>query len=161
MKTFVDITDVVARCQFNNWRWRLKKQEDHVTLQVEAPDGTCNVTGEPWAWRGRKWRLSYHMTDTEIVQTCWLAVKTAMEHEMWEEFTYKGKTIFGPHWDVDFLARTLNEAPRVGEDARPPMPEQDTEQTLRDLMKSPAYWRDGDPEVVAKVRDGFRRLYPD
>ena len=35
------------------------------------------------------------------------------------------------------------------------------ETTLRDLMRSPRYWRDRDPELVAKVRDGFRRLYPD
>jgi hypothetical protein len=27
------------------------------------------------------------------------------------------------------------------------------------LMKSPAYWRDRDPEVVRAVRTGFRRLY--
>ncbi|MCP5367666.1 MAG: hypothetical protein H6907_11460 [Hyphomicrobiales bacterium] len=37
----------------------------------------------------------------------------------------------------------------------------DGEQTLRQLMRDPAYWRDGDPKVVARVREGFRRLYPD
>ncbi len=27
------------------------------------------------------------------------------------------------------------------------------------LMRSPAYWRDRDPEVVRTVRAGFKRLY--
>jgi hypothetical protein len=27
------------------------------------------------------------------------------------------------------------------------------------LMRSPAYWRDRDPEVVRTVRTGFKRLY--
>jgi hypothetical protein len=27
------------------------------------------------------------------------------------------------------------------------------------LMRSPAYWRDRDPEIVRTVRAGFKRLY--
>ena len=27
------------------------------------------------------------------------------------------------------------------------------------LMRSPAYWRDRDPEIVRTVRTGFKRLY--
>ena len=35
------------------------------------------------------------------------------------------------------------------------------EAELRRLMDDPRYWRDHDPATVAKVQDGFRRLYPD
>lgn len=34
------------------------------------------------------------------------------------------------------------------------------EAELRSLMDDPRYWRDHDPAVIAKVRDGFERLYP-
>ncbi len=34
------------------------------------------------------------------------------------------------------------------------------ETELRGLMRDARYWRDKDPAVVAKVTDGFRRLYP-
>lgn len=34
------------------------------------------------------------------------------------------------------------------------------EEELRALMRDPRYWRDRDPNVVAKVTDGYRRLYP-
>lgn len=31
---------------------------------------------------------------------------------------------------------------------------------LKALMRDPKYWRDGDPDIVARVRNGFRALYP-
>lgn len=34
------------------------------------------------------------------------------------------------------------------------------EAELRSLMRDPRYWRDRDPAVVAKVTEGFKRLYP-
>ena len=34
------------------------------------------------------------------------------------------------------------------------------EAELRSLMRDPRYWRDRDPNLVAKVTEGFRRLYP-
>ncbi|GHU01106.1 hypothetical protein FACS1894186_3190 [Alphaproteobacteria bacterium] len=36
-----------------------------------------------------------------------------------------------------------------------------TEADLKRLMATPAYWRDHDPRTVARVEEGFSRLYPD
>lgn len=36
----------------------------------------------------------------------------------------------------------------------------DGEAELRTLMRDPRYWRDRDPAVIARVTDGFQRLYP-
>lgn len=36
-----------------------------------------------------------------------------------------------------------------------------TEADLKQLMRDPRYWRDQDPVTVAKVREGFRKLYRD
>lgn len=74
-------------------------------LQIKDPCPTCNVTGKPIdAWTGRKWLLSPHMTDGEIVQTVFMAAMTAVEHETRETFFYKGQAIFDPHYDIDKLA---------------------------------------------------------
>jgi hypothetical protein len=35
------------------------------------------------------------------------------------------------------------------------------EQALHEMMRDPRYWRDRDPQLIARVTDGFRRLYPD
>ncbi|MFP5516852.1 MAG: capsid assembly protein [Alphaproteobacteria bacterium] len=36
----------------------------------------------------------------------------------------------------------------------------DGEAELRTLMRDPRYWRDRDPAVIARVTDGYQRLYP-
>lgn len=69
-------------------------------LRVGDPHGVDNVTGAAMPWRGRHWLLSTHMTDGEIVQTAFLAIMTAVEHEMRETFLYEGQAIFDPHYDI-------------------------------------------------------------
>jgi predicted nucleic acid-binding Zn-ribbon protein len=36
-----------------------------------------------------------------------------------------------------------------------------TEDELRKVIDDPRYWRDGDPELMRSVSEGFKRLYPD
>ena len=43
------------------------------------------------------------MTKSEFIQTVFKAVETAEEHEIRENFEYKGEPIFSPHYDVDKL----------------------------------------------------------
>ena len=35
-----------------------------------------------------------------------------------------------------------------------------TEDTLNEMVRDPRYWRDREPEFVARVTDGFKRLFP-
>jgi hypothetical protein len=55
-------------------------------------------------WHCRKWRISRHATEREVVGTAFLAITTALEHEARESFTYKGLAIFGPHIPLEGLA---------------------------------------------------------
>lgn len=73
-------------------------------LRVLCEAGTCNVTGAATAWKGRKWRLSPHMTDMELVNTAFLAVLVALEHEARELFTVDGIALMDSHRDLE---RTL------------------------------------------------------
>lgn len=43
------------------------------------------------------------MTVSELVQTALKAVLTAVEHEVREQFLYRGRAIFNPHCDVEEL----------------------------------------------------------
>lgn len=36
-----------------------------------------------------------------------------------------------------------------------------SEESLRELIRDPRYWRDRDPETVRRVTEGYRQLYPD
>lgn len=106
---------ILDSISFPKAKFRLCKDVDSPYLQVEF-DGCCNVTGEPILWKGRKWRLSPHMTKSEIVQTAFLAILIASEHEVREQFRFRGRAIFGPHFDVEHLV-TLASDPR-NEDTR-------------------------------------------
>lgn len=65
------------------------------------------ASGKPIDIGGRKWFLSDHMTDSEIVGTVFMAALAAEEHECRERFMYKGQRVFGPHLDVDWMAEQL------------------------------------------------------
>ena len=86
----------------------------HFQVRMTQP---CTKTGQVRDWSGRKWMLSPHMVKSEVVQTAFKAVLTAAEHEARERFLYRGRAIFGPHYDVDRLwemATADNEESRHG-----------------------------------------------
>jgi len=59
--------------------------------------------GHPAYMHGRRWIISRWATKSEVVRTAFLAIKTAVEHELRESFYYQGAAIFGPHFDTDKL----------------------------------------------------------
>lgn len=98
------IREVLARVNYPGFSFELRFSEcDDMYLQIVCDEGTCNVTGEPLGWKGRKWRLSPHMTDGEVVQTAFMAVMAANEHETRERFTYRGVSVFDPHYNIEKL----------------------------------------------------------
>lgn len=70
-----------------------------------------------WLWQsGRRWYVSRHATESEVVQTALLAVLQFREHEVREHFRYNGARCFGPHIAVEALCsvagkRDLREPP--------------------------------------------------
>jgi hypothetical protein len=91
-----EIHSILSEITYKDWGFYVSMDPRDCWLQVQF-----NADGE--MWNGRKWRLSPHMTKSEIVQTALKAVLTAEEHEAREKFLYKGKAIFGPHLDVEAL----------------------------------------------------------
>lgn len=79
------------------------KEFNQPYLQVRCVEGICNKTGEPIEWGGRKFMLSKVMLDEEVVQTAFLAMKIADEHELREQFLFDGASIFDPHWKLEML----------------------------------------------------------
>lgn len=96
------IRTILSGVTFPDTEFLVEEGSGWMVLRVEVK-GRCNVTGEPSTWKGRKWPLSKHMTKSEVVQTAFLAVQTATEHEVREQFKFKGAAIFGPHFSVDRL----------------------------------------------------------
>jgi hypothetical protein len=84
--------------------------EPDLRLRAEwdAPDA---ATGKMEKQQSRWWPLSRHMVKTEIIQTAFLCVLKAEEHEISEAFNYfhhssgEWTSPFNSHIDIDTLAR--------------------------------------------------------
>lgn len=103
--TTTDLFDIMARIRFNEPGWHIVLNFDGYRqpyLAVHATTKDNHATGD-MTWSGRKWRLSFHMTPGEIVQTAFMAIMAAQEHETREKFTYRGVSIFDPHYDIERL----------------------------------------------------------
>lgn len=113
-RTLASIREVVAACEYPGFEFKVATHPgtDKPYLQVVCPDGTDTKTGEPAAWKGRKWDLSYFATDTEIVHTAWAATQRALMHEASELFKFRTAAIFDRHISVQKLVDVV-----LGEDA--------------------------------------------
>lgn len=104
MTAFIDRVLAIANdLVYPGHQFLVLEKGECIFLQVECQGGIDAKTGEAWAWKGRKWYLSPHMTDSEIVQTAFKAVVTAVEHEVREAFKYKGVAVCDPHLDLDVV----------------------------------------------------------
>lgn len=114
MKSVHDFWKILDAVRFPGYQFDLVHLGSHYALQIIC-DGTCNITGADLSWRSRKWLLSQHMTDGEVVQTAFKAVMTTMEHEARENFKYKGHAVFDPHYDIDKLVALRAQADALEE----------------------------------------------
>lgn len=78
-------------------------EESLWVIQIGDTEGVDNVTGQPIQWRGRRWTISPFMSDGEIARTVFLALLTAVEHELREQLLVDGIAVFDPHFDLDAL----------------------------------------------------------
>jgi hypothetical protein len=101
--TMHKLNAIVNNLKFQNYLFFLGILGNGYYLQVKfLTTDNDNPGVEYWA-AGRKWYVSSHATESEVVQTALKAVLTSVEHEAREQFLYKGKALFGPHLDVNTL----------------------------------------------------------
>lgn len=101
--TFEQVKEVVSNVTYRHWQFYVGRMDDGAYVQVQFPAADPENNWALTTQHGRKWYVSLHATESEIVQTCLKAVLTALEHEAREQFTYNNRAIFGPHIDVDAL----------------------------------------------------------
>lgn len=65
----------------------------------------------------RKWMLSWHMTESEVVRTAYKAALAAEEHECSENFLFNGAMLFNPHMHLGHLEVAIANG-LIGDDLR-------------------------------------------
>lgn len=99
---YQELCGIVAEVAFNDYEFGVFVDGERPYLQLSYQEADVD-TGDPADQKSRKWFLSPHMTRDEVVQTCLKAALTSLEHRCREHFLYRGRAIFAPHWDIDFL----------------------------------------------------------
>lgn len=88
-------------------REMLKYTSGRIFIQIQYKT-RCTKTRKLQQWSGRKWYLSSHMTEDEIIKTCYSAFKTAVEHEVMEGFKVNNIILFNPHINYKELLKISN-----------------------------------------------------
>lgn len=100
MSRFQDLLD---RIVFPRMSLQVTHEEGRFFLRWVEPEARCAVTGVLGPQYGRKWRLSSHMTDGEVVGTAFKALLTYQEHEARESFKFDGVSVYDSHVDIHKL----------------------------------------------------------
>jgi hypothetical protein len=116
MKTFKEVKKIVEMISYKDWNLRVLEKGDGFLLQVIF-FAKCARTGEMQEQRCRKWYISSHCCDSEIVRTAFKAIEAGELHELHENFKYRGVQIFNPHVNVDDVAYHIQEG-LIAEDVR-------------------------------------------
>ena len=101
--TLEQMQAVVAACDFPGYDFGvIVDSRNSIYLQGAYSEADVK-TGRVEIQKTRRWFLSPQMVKSEIVQTVFKCVLTSAEHRTREWFKYRGKAVFGPHFDVDAL----------------------------------------------------------
>jgi len=103
MATENEIRDFVRCCDYPEYTFNVTvDRRGEMYLQATYKERDI-VSGEIETQYTRRWFLSPEMVKSEIIATCFKCIITSMEHRTREHFTYNGRRIYGPHFDVDAL----------------------------------------------------------
>lgn len=97
--TLADLQAIVARVRFLDRRFLVLTKGDGFLVQMAYDEADVD-TGEPAEQKTRKWYVSPHATETEVVETCWAMVQRSQLHVAGEHFTYEGFRVYSPHLHV-------------------------------------------------------------
>ena len=102
MKELARICNIVSRVRFPQYNFDVESIGDEYYIQVYYNEADI-LTGAVEEQKGRKWVFPKGQTNGQIVQTCFKAVLTSLEHRCREHFTYDGRLVMQPHLPLEKL----------------------------------------------------------
>lgn len=97
----VDVERIVEKIKCLDYRFEIIVKPVNVLFLVARYEENDIATGKPSIQTTRKWYISPHMVESEIVQTALACVLMSMEHRAREGFKYFGQRVFSPHFDIE------------------------------------------------------------
>lgn len=100
--TFEQIQEIVSNIKYKNWYVEVFAMPKY-TVRVSWFDADIN-TGKRELQISREWFLDPKtLTEDMIVSTVFKCIHNAEDHEVRENFKYKGKRIYDPHISLKTL----------------------------------------------------------
>jgi len=99
-----EMRDIVKDVEYKDWEFRVTEENDMIFLQLWFKEEDTD-TGEFIDQYSRKWILSFQMGETEVLNTCFLAVSTAIRHEIRENYLYQNERISNPHRNISKVVK--------------------------------------------------------
>jgi hypothetical protein len=99
------VLEIVKQCSYPGYTFStLSINSVDAKISIFAQyDEADTITGKVEPQTTRLWLIEDHFDKNQIVQTVFKCLMTSLEHRGREWFLYRGKSIFGPHYDVDAL----------------------------------------------------------
>ena len=100
--TLAQIQEALNDVKFMDRKFLVMEKGDGFLIQMSYMEEDVDNPGSgPMEQKTRKWYASPYMTETELVETCWAMVCRSQMHIAGEHFTYKGRRVYSPHFDID------------------------------------------------------------
>jgi len=98
------VMNVIARINFPGYQFYpqclANDEPGLVTVHVQYEEKDV-MSGVKETQHGRRWIIEDDATDMAIIQTCFKALMTSLEHRARENFTVDNKAIMQPHYTLD------------------------------------------------------------
>lgn len=111
MQTLNTIKKIVGQVKYKDWAFVVRKKGDGFLIQVQFMGEDTDGSGKMELQKCRKWFVSQYSCDSEVVRSCFLAIRQAEEHELCERFHYKGHQVYNPHLHMDLMAEFISKKP--------------------------------------------------
>jgi hypothetical protein len=96
------LMSITGEVTFPDYTWECRQNANGMSLRANYMDKDVD-TGNWEIQKTRWWEISDHAVLSEVVQTMFKCVLTSKEHYSREHFKFRGRAVFGPHFDVTAL----------------------------------------------------------
>lgn len=110
-----EITNITQHIRFPGYALHVVTRGHVIWIEVTYLEPDV-MSGVDELQTSRPWLIPDAYGPGQIVQVCFKAILTSMEHRLRENFTYKGKAVLMPHFDLEQL---LAIAPTPHANAKP------------------------------------------
>lgn len=95
MFTFDELSVIANEIAYKDWTLRIKYVDQHTSIIQWL------FVEDDKVQQCRQWTVDHTQPKSDVIRTALAAAIMAEEHEVREQFKYKGKKVFNPHLSVE------------------------------------------------------------